>query len=441
MQLAAAAVPVASLLMPCDVDDFLIHSTPLQDDLAMLILTAAIKEPLPVGALVEAWRGLPSHYSGSDLRSAILRAVAAADGAPHGAQLDQLHRQGVCRFFGLITTAKNLGIIANKQQDQPVPRVRGRKARDAAKAAAKAAGASAQQEYRLGKNLTVYEVLDEGSSIAKCDEFLEATRAEEPCLATPSDALPGASTPRALDDLVDYAGRAGRALRRIGAKSGALPFSAEDASGYCIDFLQRKLVLARFLQQKLHESECDWSTVSKASLQSMSADAKENLEEVPDAWQASQISTFFTGRTDWALLASVYPCLWGEVADKLSTKDDRARALVLVKSKDFLRVVQNFRITQGIAPHPAVAYKILEADMSKKLKEQEKLAKAPPRASTPRSKENFKGQAKRAKASSRASSTPRSKRKFFNLKGQAKRAKASSRASTPRSEKKRKVDE
>jgi len=447
VQLAVAAAPVASLLMPCDVVDFLSQSTLLQHDLAMLILTAAIKEPLPVGALVEAWKQLPARYSGSDLRSAILRAVAAADGAPHGAQLDQLHRQGVCRFFGLITTAKNLGIIANKQQDQPVPRVRGRKARDAAKAAAKAAGASAQQEYRLGKNLTVYEVLDEGSSIAKCDEFLEATRAEEPCLATPSDALPGASTPRALDDLVDYAGRAGRALQRIGAKSGALPFSAEDASGYCIDFLQRKLVLARFLQQKLHESECDWSTVSKASLQSMSADAKENLEEVPDAWQASQISTFFTGRTDWALLASVYPCLWGEVADKLSTKDDRARALVLVKSKDFLRVVQNFRRTEGIAPHPAVAYKILEADMSKNLKEQvqdlEKLAKASvtPRASTPRTKENLKGQAKRAKASSRASSTPRSKRKFFNSKAQAKRAKASSRASTTRSEKKRKVNE
>ena len=96
--------------------------------------------------------------------------------------------------------------------------------------------------------------------------------------------------------------------------------------------------------------------MSKASLQSMSADAKENLEDVPDAWGASQISSFFTGRADWGLFASVFPCLWGEVADKLSTEDDRARALELVKSKDFLRDVQNFRRTEGIAPHPAVAY-------------------------------------------------------------------------------------
>ena len=92
VQLAVAAVPHASLLVPCDIVDFLSHSALLQDDLAMLILTAAIKEPLPVRALVDAWKQLPAHYSGSDLRSAVLRAVAAADGAPHGAQLDQLHR-------------------------------------------------------------------------------------------------------------------------------------------------------------------------------------------------------------------------------------------------------------------------------------------------------------------------------------------------------------
>ena len=38
---------------------------------------------------------------------------------------------------------------------------------------------------------------------------------------------------------------------------------------------------------------------------------------------------------------------------------DGARALALVKSKDFRRAVENFRRNAGIAPHPAVAYKIL----------------------------------------------------------------------------------
>ena len=54
-----------------------------------------VKEPLAVGALVEAWKQLPPDYSGDDLRAALLSALAAADGAPHAAQLTQLHRQGV----------------------------------------------------------------------------------------------------------------------------------------------------------------------------------------------------------------------------------------------------------------------------------------------------------------------------------------------------------
>ena len=202
-------------------------------------------------------------------------------------------------------------------------------------------------------------------------------------MATPIDDA-GASTPSALEDLIDYGTRRiEAALRRIGTKSGALPFSATDASGHCIDFLRMKLVAGRLLQQNSHECT-DWSTVSKESLQSMSGDAEENLKEIPDTWQASQISCFFTGRADWGLFASVYPWLWGEVADKQSTEEDRARALALVKSKEFLRIVQDFRLTEGIAPHPAVAYAILEGGEAKG---QAKRAKASvkPRASTPRS--------------------------------------------------------
>jgi hypothetical protein len=147
---------------------------------------------------------------------------------------------------------------------------------------------------------------------------------------------------------------------------------------------------ARLLQQNLHE--CDWNTVDKTSLQGMSADA---IEEIPDTtWRASEISSFSTGRADWGLFASVFPCLWGEVADKLSTEDDRARALALVKSNGFLRVVQGFRRTEGIAPHPAVAYRILEAEEQAK---RAKFFKVTPRASTPRS-------GKRAKVSPRKAS-------------------------------------
>ena len=78
----------------------------------------------------------------------------------------------------------------------------------------------------------------------------------------------------------------------------------------------------------------------------------------------------------------MFPCLGGEAAEKLFTEDDRARAFSLVKSKDFLRVVQSFRRSEGIAPHPAVAYRIAIADEKK----QPTRGVASPRASTPRKK-------------------------------------------------------
>ena len=68
--------------------------------------------------------------------------------------------------------------------------------------------------------------------------------------------------------------------RAATGESGTADENEMKKRDYCIDSLKRKLVIARLFQQNLQE--CDWSTVSKASLQSMSADAKENLEEIPD---------------------------------------------------------------------------------------------------------------------------------------------------------------
>ena len=76
----------------------------------------------------------------------------------------------------------------------------------------------------------------------------------------------------------------------------------------------------------------------------------------------------------------MFPCLWGEVADKLSTLDD----LALVKSEDFLGTVLSFRRTEGIALLPAVACRIL-VDKEKKQSTPRK-KEVSPRASTPRKK-------------------------------------------------------
>ena len=60
--------------------------------------------------------------------------------------------------------------------------------------------------------------------------------------------------------------------------------------------------------------------------------------------------------------------------------------LALVKSEEFLRTVQSFRLTEGIAPHPAVACRIL-VDKEKKQSTPRK-KEVSPHASTPRKKRN-----------------------------------------------------
>ncbi|CAK0824326.1 unnamed protein product [Prorocentrum cordatum] len=147
------------------------------------------------------------------------------------------------------------------------------------------------------------------------------------------------------------------------------------------------MVAARLIRQNLHRSD-GWSRVDKASLHSISADSKENLESVPGAWTATRISFFFfTGRADWGLFASAFLCFWGEVADELIKRGasdyDRAQAIQLIKSDTFLQVVRDFRRTEGIAPHPMVAYKLAK-EQSEKLALACELALESPRASMPR---------------------------------------------------------
>ena len=149
------------------------------------------------------------------------------------------------------------------------------------------------------------------------------------------------------------------ALQRIGTSSGVLPFSTEDTSGYCIDFLVMKWMAACIFQQNSHQS--DWSDVCKDSLQILSGIGKNNFEHFTQGQNkrgcdARYISYFLTGRADWGLFASMFAYLWQEVAERMSTTDDCKEALVNVQSDQFLQAVQKFWQAENIAPHPAVAY-------------------------------------------------------------------------------------
>ena len=100
-----------------------------------------------------------------------------------------------------------------------------------------------------------------------------------------------------------------RAVRytREGSREGSAAFSKPRAlpaslilATVCTTLSATPSVVSGFARHR-----CDWRFVDKAPLQSASADAKKNLESVPDTWRASDTSSLFTGRT------SAFPCLGG----------------------------------------------------------------------------------------------------------------------------------
>ena len=89
-------------------------------------------------------------------------------------------------------------------------------------------------------------------------------------------------------------------------------FCAGDAAGYCIDWLARKMVVARAIENQT--VDYDWRLVEKSSIQTISADANKSIEAIPAQWSAGDMSMWLNGRGDWAAFASASPCLRAEVA-------------------------------------------------------------------------------------------------------------------------------
>ena len=117
VQCAILAADVAPLMVPCDVTDFLSHHSEIQSDLALCIIVALMKEPTATRLLVEQWRHFPTQYDTADMQHAlqfVVRACASTPGVEatlHTREQEQLTRQGVARYSGLATVAKDLCVV------------------------------------------------------------------------------------------------------------------------------------------------------------------------------------------------------------------------------------------------------------------------------------------------------------------------------------------
>lgn len=88
------------------------------------------------------------------------------------------------------------------------------------------------------------------------------------------------------------------------------------ADGYLRLSLNRKLLLGLLALYP----ELDWSNVSLVQLREAAPDQGDHLKGFPPEWDAQEASRLIFSRPDWALLISMYACLWSPVAAKGNTE-------------------------------------------------------------------------------------------------------------------------
>ncbi len=344
-QLAVGCAALAPFLVPADVTDFLEYYQYTQHDLAMSIIMAMLREPSATKAAFQRWRDLPQDYDETALYLVLEDAVraVAADGCAstpvklHTHVLEQLNRQGTARFFGVAATATALGVL--RKSGSPGEAVDG---------AESCALGLARVSYVFTQETKVLRIFLHSSreAMVSLPPFLDVVGAENL----------GATL---VEDLRLYSEAMHVALQAVG--HGIPSLKTKGGSGYVIDWLSRKFCLGRFgLHMNTHAStlgeEDAWESLPGTMLRGLSADSNEHLSALPEQWSAADVSGFVCGRRDWPMLASMFLCLWKEVADVCETRGCFEEVLDFVSSQQSLLrdTAVRFATRAGIPPCPFI---------------------------------------------------------------------------------------
>ena len=340
-QLAVLAADCASVMMPCDVVDFLQSYNIFESDLAMKIIIALVKEPTATHLILEGWRRLPADYDADQLRhmlesvSQVCASTPDESSEQYDKELEQLGRQGVARYSGLATCLKYLGVIRKLAEKEVAPQGSG---------------------VVLGRTSVGYAFTSDSQ---KLRIFLAHVRAAAPGIAPPCfDAGKKKSQAAAFLAVTNY----GQQLRGLLVKlADSCQFVSKGAVGYTADIIVRKLCLPYWGGMR-------WDDIPSSSLRAVSADEKDNLQLFPSEWSAAQVSSFICQRPDWGFLASVFLCIWKEVSDHLPDAVDLvSRMCTLPPSAEvsattpLLDAARGLLRQYGIAMHPWVLVKHVRA--------------------------------------------------------------------------------
>ena len=296
-------------MVPCDVMDFLVHWPTLSRNGLWAFIWACLKEPsatkawLKTSAFSDALASTQGGLTGDLLRASLEQVALAMHGAPHMCELDQLTRQGTARFTCVAATCCAVGVLA-KSKDGPV---------------------------RLGKAQLPYactgsaEVLNR--MIAQADQAAAQWKV-------------AASAP----DLSSALFSAWAWLQSLNVAVPAMKIGKQ--TNYVSSFFLRKVLWARVS----NGMRVDWSKIFLSDLALMAPDKNNYLGHFPSDMSAAAISTMLFGREDWALLASMFSCLWGDVERHFPTK--LAEIEASLSNGRFGMAASSLRVAMGCTPTP-----------------------------------------------------------------------------------------
>ena len=95
-------------------------------------------------------------------------------------------------------------------------------------------------------------------------------------------------------------------------------------NGYVAKSIVRKIAIAALLGDTV---KVDWEKVTVADLRRLFPDQGKHLDIFPQTWSAAELSRFVFDRSDLAIMASCYACLWHDVREKYDETRVMAAAL------------------------------------------------------------------------------------------------------------------
>ena len=377
VRLMRAARPWLPWLIPCDVTDFVRRFPSLRHNVALVVLVALLKEPQAVSVFLQQLPDL-NQVTERNLYEASINMLSSLGSEGHTKQMEQLNRQGVARFLGSSSTCRQWGVAkpadttgkeskapkskspsekptGKQSRDQPASkrkasavatthgdeRLRGKQSRDQPASKRKASAVATthgDERVRVGLCLREYIPTADCSLLAELVAFGRSHSMSNAFIHDVASFKRGVAAVNLLDEAMSKVCSAWKSTVTYGHA-----------------FLRRKLILGELCATPVSDRCVNWADLSIADLRAVSPDQQELLDMFPAKWSAQDVSLFCFDRCDWGMFASLFGCLFAEVARKTQAEPDRL--VKLVESKAFGEAAKAHHEQYGIASHPAVLVK------------------------------------------------------------------------------------